>query len=102
MKDRIQISEHRFQPRPGAVEERHLLLQVTDPTLPFQEQVAALKEVYLELTGGRDVLLRRFFLSDAANQLPALGAAFGNLPACATSVVQQPPLGGCKVAEWVW
>ncbi|MBR1576312.1 MAG: hypothetical protein IJ654_07690 [Bacteroidales bacterium] len=78
------------------------MLQVTDPTLPFQEQVAALKEVYLELTGGRDVLLRRFFLSDAANQLPALGAAFGNLPACATSVVQQPPLGGCKVAAWVW
>ncbi len=102
MNGKIHISEHRIQPRPGAVEERHLLLRVTDPSLSFDEQLAALAAAYTAATDGTDVLLRRFFLSDAANQTSAVDAAFAGLPACATSLVQQPPLDGTKIAAWIW
>ena len=57
MNGKIHISEHRIQPRPGAVEERHLLLRVTDPSLSFDEQLAALAAAYTAATDGTDVLL---------------------------------------------
>lgn len=44
-------------------------------------------------------VLARFFLSDAANQAAAVRAL--DLP-CAVSVVEQHPLGGEKIAAWLW
>ncbi|MBD5179303.1 MAG: hypothetical protein HDT00_06395 [Bacteroidales bacterium] len=44
-------------------------------------------------------LMVRYFVSDAANQADAVKAA---APDCAVSIIQQPPLGGEKVAAWVW
>ena len=98
----IEKTIHRFQGRQGAVEEKHVLLKVTDPSLPFEAQLSALKAAYAEVTEGTDVLIRRFFLSDAANQKDAVVRAFDACPACATSVVQQAPLDGTKLAAWLW
>ena len=47
-------------------------------------------------------VFKRYFLSDAANQLAALWAGEKPYPPCATSVVQQPPLDGGKIALWVY
>ncbi len=91
-----------FQGRQGAVEEKHVLLKVTDPSLPFESQLSALKAAYAEVTEGTDVLIRRFYLSDAANQKDAVARVFSDCLACATSVVQQAPLDGTKLAVWVW
>ena len=44
-------------------------------------------------------LMVRYFVSDAANQADAVKAA---APDCAISIIQQPPLGGEKIAAWVW
>lgn len=102
MRENIQITQKRFQSRAGAVEECHLLLRIANPMLSFEAQLAALHAAYLEVTAGWDVLFRRFFLSDAANQTAPLEAFFRELPACATSVVEQAPLDGTKLAAWVW
>lgn len=69
---------------------------------PFEQQLRAVTEGIAALTAGdpamRPVMIR-YFLSDAANQAAAVRAA-GH--PCAVSVVEQQPLGGEKVAAWVW
>lgn len=68
---------------------------------PFDAQLSAvfahIKE--LEASSGLAAVMVRYFLSDIANQAAAVRA----LPhGCAVSVVGQQPLGGEKVAVWVW
>ena len=47
---------------------------------------------------GAVCVLKRYFLSDAANQQPLMRLE----PSCAVSVIQQPPLDGSKVALWMY
>lgn len=46
-------------------------------------------------------VMLRFWLSDAANQQAMLDERTAGCP-CAVSVVEQPPLSGCKVAMAAW
>lgn len=87
---------------PEGLAEYHITLQRQDGTLSFEEQLQALLKAYTEATAGKTVLLRRFFLSDPANQAAQLETELGGLPAAATSIIGQPPLNGTKLAAWVY
>ena len=54
-----------------------------------------------ELKGGIAVF-KRYFLSDAANQVDTLLAAVPESSTCGCSVIQQAPLNGTKIALWVY
>ena len=75
--------------------------------LPFAQQLAAIEDRYAralaELGLGTDTaVFRRIFLSDAANQEPAVQVSMlaqeqEDCP-IAVSIIQQPPLSGAKIA----
>ena len=91
-----------FSPGRDAVSEYHLMITVTDPSLPYACQLKEVLDVYTRVTEGRTVHFRRFFLSDGANQAPLLEAALAPLPSVPTSIVQQAPLDGTRIALWVY
>lgn len=81
--------------------EAHAMITVEDPTLPFSLQLKSVTDEYaalVEANPGLTSVFRRFFLSDSVNQEPLLKDDF----ACATSIVEQPPLNLTKIALWVW
>lgn len=90
----------------GGVEEIHACAHVVDTSLPYSRQLEELSAAVgllmneQEMSGSRPVL-KRYFLSDAANQAEALYREEEGSP-CALSVVQQPPLDGSKVALWLY
>ena len=88
----------------NAITECHTMVHVTAPQLTFAEQLQAVLAEYRQLFDGNQQrpLFRRFFLSDAANQQSLLEKALEDTEYCATSIVQQPPLDGTKIALWVW
>jgi len=90
-----------FNPGKG-VAEYHALISVTDPSLGFDNQLSSVLEACEEASQGRTVHFRRFFLSDAANQAPQLEQALKARPSVPTSVVQQAPLDGTKIAVWLY
>ena len=100
MNTRTQTS--RFAPQEGAPAEYHILISVTDPSLSFVQQADAVLQAVSAASVGRTVHFRRFFLSDAANQAPALEAALQALPPVPTSLVQQAPLDGTRIAAWLY
>lgn len=91
-----------FSPYPGATAEYHVLISVTDPSLSYQNQLDAVIQASAQASMGRTVHFRRFFLSDAANQFSRLQEALSALPAAPTSVVQQEPLDGTRIALWMY
>lgn len=86
--------------------EYHAILRITNPRLTFMEQVESLQAAYEHLVReelpGAVAVLKRYFLSDAANQADLLMATQVEQSGCAISVVEQPPLDGTKVALWVY
>lgn len=88
------------------VEEIHVCVHVTDTFLSYSrqlEELLAAVDLLLkekELIGGRP-LLKRYLLSDAANQAETLLAVESG-KTYALSVVQQPPLDGSKIALWMY
>lgn len=88
------------------------MFTILNPTLTFREQVTELlslcshiKETNFEgqvadLSSAR-IAFKRYYLSDAANQVDELRALTGEED-CAVSMVQQPPLSGSKVGMWVY
>ncbi len=62
------------------------------------EKVAmSMLETKAQGTDGKPrVALKRYFLSDATNQVPVMGDLGG------ASAIQQPPLDGSKIATWMW
>ncbi|MCL1822300.1 MAG: Rid family hydrolase [Prolixibacteraceae bacterium] len=69
----------------------------------FEAQVNTVKDGLRQFMDDRNisadaVFLRRFFISDAANQCPLLE----EMTKCdgPVSIVEQPPLNGCKVILW--
>lgn len=88
------------------VEEFHLVLSVTNPMLPYREQLEAIFSAYNEakscLTSGAEPVFKRYFLSDASNQIELLTIRETESTDCAASIIQQPPLNGTKLALWVY
>lgn len=99
------IDVFKFEVENG-VSEYHAMLRITNPRLTYGEQVDALLDAYEHLVTnelpGAVPVLKRFFLSDAANQTNHLLAALLECSNCALSVVEQPPLDGTKIALWVY
>ena len=88
------------------VPEYHMMVHGTNPALTFAEQVhnikATLDDTINYVVPGAKPIFCRFFLSDAANQAGIVQEAFNDMPPCAVSIVQQPPLDGTKIALWVY
>lgn len=87
----------------GEVTELHAILHVEPREDMFEEQLARLKEgekalQEMEEAQGAQVVFKRYFLSDAANQ----ASLIQENTLCATSYIQQPPLGGSKIALWLY
>lgn len=101
--DKVQAQIFRFQGE-SEVTEHHVMLHVTDPTLPFADQLYAIQHSLQELSSQLGVVypvFMRCFISDASNQEQMVRDIFSDSP-CALSVVQQPPLNGTKIALWAW
>lgn len=86
----------------GGKREVHSIITVDDTATGFDKQLAEILRQYAELKEALGdkmcPVFQRWFLSDSANQqnlLPENGV-------CATSIVEQAPLNGTKVALWVW
>ena len=90
----------------GGVSEYHLMVHVTDSTLPFSAQLDVLFAAYDTLQKGTlkgvQSVFKRYFLSDAANQAALLQEKNVEGSDGAVSIVQQAPLNGSKVALWCY
>ena len=90
----------------GGVTEYHVMLHVVQTNKPFTEQLEDIHHAYAHLLSGFNKnikpVFKRYFLTDAANQSKLLEDILTGYPSCATSVIQQPPLDGSKIALWVY
>ena len=90
----------------NGVTEFHVMIHATRPEQTFQEQLDAVLNTYYNLLEtelkGASSVIKRYFLSDAANQYETLIASVPEAPACACSVIEQAPLNGTKVALWAY
>ena len=90
----------------NAVKEFHVMLHVSTPSLTWAEQIDAIENAYTQLR--KDVLtestpvIKRYFLSDAANQANDIYSRTTEGAECAISIIEQPPLDGTKIAMWVY
>ena len=87
----------------GGVEEVHAMLHVEPRCELFEGQVARIQQAEKILLGmedvqGASIVFKRYFLSDATNQVPVIQEN----DACTISYIQQPPLDGSKVAVWLY
>lgn len=86
------------------VEEYHLMLHIQGDGLTFQEQLNALLNDYHHIIEnelkGAQAVLKRYFLSDAANQ--ADDVVLADDDSCAQSIIEQAPLDGSKIALWAY
>ena len=87
----------------AGVRECHVMVRAY-PCGSFNQQLDAVRAAFDEVCAGRCAGLSpvfvRYFLSDAANQEPELGAFLDEFHGCAVSVIEQPPLDGTKIAMW--
>ncbi|MDR3118042.1 MAG: hypothetical protein LBU44_01230 [Mediterranea sp.] len=95
-----------FQPQ-GGTAEYHIMLHGDGDAVRYEDQLINLHKAYGELLSAGwpanpTPVMKRYFLSDAANQTEALEKELERFPACAVSIVQQPPLDGSKIALWVY
>ena len=99
----VEISKFEVE---NGVAEFHVMVHALCPEQTFQEQLDAVLNAYYSLLdaelAGASSVLKRYFLSDAANQYECLLASVPEAPACACSVVEQAPLNGTKVALWAY
>ena len=87
----------------GGVEEVHAMLHVEPRCELFEGQVARIQQAEkilldMEDVQGVSIVFKRYFLSDATNQVPVIQEN----DACTISYIQQPPLDGSKVAVWLY
>ena len=105
MKDKTSVEIFKYEV-PDGVSEYHGIFRITDVRLTYKEQVDALLVAYNHLMEGElkgsVAVIKRFFLSDAANQADYLFAMQTETSDCALSVVEQAPLDGTKIALWVY
>lgn len=89
-----------------ACTEIHLMLHIEPRGECFDAQLSRLEQaeqqlMQLPVMEGMQAVFRRYFLSDATNQIPVILAHRRDGKA-APSYIQQPPLDGSKVALWVY
>lgn len=105
MQQQVSTDIFKFEVEDG-VAEYHAILRVTNPRLTYTEQVDHLLAAYARLVSeelpGTVAVMKRFFLSDAANQAAHLQALLLESVDGAISIVEQPPLDGTKIALWVY
>ena len=87
----------------GKTEEYHVMLHAESRQEMFEGQMNRIyageeRLLQLPLLTGADTILKRYFLSDSANQQPLMRKE----QRCAVSVIQQPPLDGSKIAVWMY
>lgn len=87
----------------GGVDEWHVIMHVKVAGESFSGQMERLARAEALLMKepeweGAQCVTRRYFLSDSANQYADMPAQLSG----ATSVIQQPPLDGSKVAVWLY
>lgn len=96
----------------NGVNEYLCMFTVTNTMLTFAEQLKELLalcehvqetnfEGQLDDLNKAKIGFKRYYLSDAANEVPVLKGITGEED-CAVSLVQQPPLSGAKVGMWVY
>ena len=90
----------------GEASEYHIIIHSTKPEDTYEEQLNAVLNTYDYLLTqelkGAVAILKRYFLSDAANQADTLLALTTEGSDCALSIVEQPPLDGTKIALWIY
>ena len=91
-----------FEPA-GGVAEYHAILTLESRGELFPQQYARMVEAQRRLAtqsvmSGATVVFRRYFLSDAVNQVPLMPDASQVDVSC----IQQPPLNGSKIALWIY
>ena len=88
----------------GEVDEYHVMIHAKANGRTFQQQLDAVLDGYEQLKNrelkGATAVLKRYFLSDVANQ--ADDVLLADTSDCAKSIIGQPPLDGSKVALWVY
>ena len=95
-----------FSPTHGS-SERHIILHAHNELGGFEKQMEQIQKAYsllLEKYPNAKVIMRRYLLSDIANQAPILQAQLqreGNDKG-AISMIGQPPLDGSKIALWIY
>ena len=87
----------------GNVTEFHAMIHIDPRGEMFTDQLVRLKETEkrlkkLEILSGTNIVFKRYFLSDATNQVPLINED----DKCTISYIQQPPLDGSKVALWLY
>ena len=105
MQEHTSIQLFRYEPADG-VAEYHAIFRVTNPYLSYTEQLESIQSAYERLVSeeipGAVAVLKRYFLSDSANQADHLLATQIENSDCALSVIEQSPLDGTKVALWAY
>lgn len=91
----------------GHAMEYHLMFHVKGKSLNYETQLQNLHSAYSELLKDRLMddakpVMKRYFLSDIANQVEKLQDDLKSFPSCSTSIIQQPPLDGSKIALWCY
>ena len=88
----------------GEVKEFHVMIHVNSVGLTFSQQLDAVLDCYEHLKAtelsGATAVLKRYFLSDVANQ--ADDVLLADTSDCAKSIIGQPPLDGTKIGLWVY
>lgn len=105
------------EPTDGAdtCDEMHVMLHIEPRGELFEGQISRAYQAEKELLAlpelqGAKAVFKRFFLSDATNQMPVLQARRQGkgiedpiyADSFALSVIQQPPLDGSKIAIWIY
>lgn len=85
------------------VKEWHLMMHVAANGELFAQQLSRILEAENRVSDipeftGATVVMKRYFLSDATNQVPLMP----HTSQCAVSHIQQPPLDGSKLAVWLY
>ena len=105
MQEKTNVEIYKYEV-PGGVSEYHGIFRIADVRLTYKEQVDALQKAYSQQMEGElkgaVAVIKRFFLSDAANQADYLLAIHTETSDCVLSIVEQPPLDGTKIALWVY
>ena len=88
----------------GEVNEFHVMIHINSVGLTFSQQLDAVLDCYEHLKAtelsGATAVLKRYFLSDVANQ--ADDVLLADTSDCAKSIIGQPPLDGSKIGLWVY
>ena len=88
----------------GEVTEYHVMIHAKADERTFQQQLDAILDSYEQLKAtelqGATAVLKRYFLSDVANQ--ADDVLLADTSDCAKSIIGQAPLDGSKIGLWVY